>query len=335
MKRTNIIRLFDFLEEKENRYLSFEDVSLSNFINFVESKEDIDYIFSLSGISDNESMILLAILRFIKKGDIVDSYLSSNYSNFYIDKSKDILKVVISNVKKLKRLESSFIDTIYLGIKMNEADVSYYTHGGRIYITDDFISLGIKKHIDDFLDYNIYSLLKDLYKVVLVDKYFSRDGITHHDFDIMSQSYIKYFRPSDTDDIFLESVLYKFDKDIRKDERTYYFDSDKFTYRIKFIKKDNSLNTYYFGFRAKKIGDFDISYDMDVITNDDFYSIKKTIIDILEYDYDNYKPQNYIFSTFETKKGNQRKNLYLNILNSMNWIYKEDKKSNQILFRKK
>lgn len=130
--------------------------------------------------------------------------------------------------------------------------------------------------------------------------------------------------------IFLETVEYDFEFVQNRNERNYYFDSDKYSYKVSII--EYKQNVYYFGFRAKEKEQVDFYYDMDIITNDNLYSIINTIKKILIHDQNTYKPNGYIFSTFSNKKGKQRERLYLRILNELGWKYQKDEQSNRIFF---
>lgn len=129
---------------------------------------------------------------------------------------------------------------------------------------------------------------------------------------------MKYFKT-------LESYKWNISSYHKENERIYYFESEEWMYKVTISKNNNNSNFPYLGFRAKQENDF--LFDMSVITNDNMYEVMKTIIDIIEYDYNTNNNIGYTFSLTGDKK-NKREMLYRRLLKDywdINYIEDENK----------
>lgn len=100
--------------------------------------------------------------------------------------------------------------------------------------------------------------------------------------------------------------------------KVYYFSTDSWDYQVNIIHNDYESSFPYLNFKAKKIGESNFSFDTDIVTNDNMYSVIGTIKSILEKDIQTSSYEGYTFSTAQNKKGNQRINLYKRII-PPNW----------------
>lgn len=108
------------------------------------------------------------------------------------------------------------------------------------------------------------------------------------------------------------------------DCRYYVFSTDEWDYRVsiegKTFKEFPSV-----GFQAKPKGSNNLLYDRNVLTNDNLYLVMNTISNILKHDFkNNWETKGYLFSTFQTKKGRQREQLYIRLLSAHGWTFERD-----------
>lgn len=108
------------------------------------------------------------------------------------------------------------------------------------------------------------------------------------------------------------------------DCRYYVFSTNEWDYRVS-IEGKTFKNFPSVGFQAKPKGSKNFNYDRDVVTNDGIYLVMNTISNILKHDFkNNWETEGYLFSTFQTKKGRQREQLYIRLLSAHGWTFERD-----------
>ncbi len=129
---------------------------------------------------------------------------------------------------------------------------------------------------------------------------------------------MKYFKT-------LEAYKWDMSSYHKKDERIYYFESEDWMYKVGVMDNIANKDFPYFGFKAKKGDDF--FYDMSIVTNDNMYDTMRTVLEILDYDFNNNDNLGYTFSLTGDKK-DKREMLYRRLLRDewdVNYIESENK----------
>ena len=118
------------------------------------------------------------------------------------------------------------------------------------------------------------------------------------------------------------------------EDRRYYFSTDRYDYRV-MVYQSSDGDPPSFGFKAKKKGDTDFNYDQSIITNDNLYLVMRTILEILSRDMRKYKEKSYIISSYSTRKGKQRMNLYRRVLTKNGWVIEPTEFPTYFLIKKR